>query len=105
VEFWVVSWHLKFDDPIALPNGRKKLATLDDARTYLTSQKLPNSREYKQLLATAIKTVMGAAEGTDFVMHARIAVSRYVHRNDPPEPFDTARKSTNWGKRKLKRDE
>jgi hypothetical protein len=48
---------------------------------------------------------MSAAEGTDFVMHARIAVSRYVHRNDPPEPLDTARKAKHWGKRKLKRDE
>jgi hypothetical protein len=89
--------------PIDLPRG-KRLITLDDARAYLTSQRVPNSIEHKQLLATAIKATLGAADGTDFVMHARIAVSRWVHRNDPPQEFDTTRKSPNWGKRKLKRD-
>lgn len=70
--------------PITLPGG-KVLETLDDARRYLTSQKLPKSPEHRDLLAQAIKCVMGAANGKDFIMHARRAVSLYVRRNEKPD--------------------
>jgi hypothetical protein len=89
--------------PIALPDG-KMLVTLDDARHYLTAQKIPTDEAEQQILATAIKAVSGAAHGTDFIMHARTAVSRWVHRNDPPRKFDMTRKSPSWAKHKLKRD-
>jgi hypothetical protein len=89
--------------PIALPNG-KMLVTLDDARHYLTKQKIPTDEREQQILAQAIKSVTGAAHGTDFVMHARIAVSQWVHRNDPPKEFDPDLKLPKFGKRKLKRD-
>lgn len=89
--------------PIKLPDGRT-LVTLDDARHYLTAQKIPADESEQQILATAIKAVTGAAHGTDFIMHARTAVSRWVHRNAPPPDYDSARKSPSWGRRKLKRD-
>jgi hypothetical protein len=99
-----MSWQRRFDPPpIILPNG-KRLVTLGDARTYLTSQRLPNSEEQKQMLANAISTVLGAAAGTDFLMHAHIAVARWVYRNNPPKPPATTSKDPHWGKRKLKRD-
>lgn len=89
--------------PVALPNG-KTLITLDDARHYLAAQAIPTDETEQQILATAIKAVTGAAHGTDFVMHARTAVSRWVHRNDPAPDFDAAPRSPHWGRRKLKRD-
>jgi hypothetical protein len=88
--------------PITLPDG-KTLVTLDDARHYLTAQAIPADEGEQQILATAIKAVTGAAHGTDFLMHARIAVGRWVHRDAPPKEF-TSGKDPHWGKRKLKRD-
>jgi hypothetical protein len=48
--------------------------------------------------------LIGAAEGRDFIMHARIGVMRALNRNVERE-FDSSRKETHWGKRKLKRDQ
>jgi hypothetical protein len=99
------NWKLRLEAaPITLPDG-KILVTLDDARHYLTAQKIPAGEAERQMLATAIKAVTGAANGTDFAMHARTAVSQWVHRNAPPREFDTSRKSPSWTKRKLKRDQ
>lgn len=99
------NWNRRLEAaPITLPDG-KVLETLDDARLYLTAQRLPKSEEHRQLLASAIKAVLGAANGTDFIMHARRGVSLYLHRNDPPQEFDPDFKLPKWGKRKLKRDQ
>lgn len=97
------NWKRRFDDPILLPDGRK-LKTLDDARRYLTTFNLPRDVAKKLMLANALRTVLGAADGTDLMMHARIAIGRWVHRDDPPKEFDTTRKSPSWAKKKLKRD-
>ena len=40
----------------------------------------------------------------DLMMHARIAVGRWVHRDAPAKQFDPDLKLPKWGKRKLKRD-
>jgi hypothetical protein len=48
--------------------------------------------------------LIGAAEGRDFLMHARIGMLRALNRNVIRE-FDSSRKDTHWGRRKLKRDE
>jgi hypothetical protein len=45
-----------------------------------------------------------AAEGRDFLMHARIGVLQALHRNAEPV-LNLDRKETHWGKRKLKRDQ
>jgi hypothetical protein len=46
----------------------------------------------------------GAAEGRDFLMHARIGMLRALNQH-VERTFDQSRKDTHWGKRKLKRDE
>jgi len=52
---------------------------------------------------TAIGCLIGAAEGRDFLMHARIGVLRALNRNIKRTLTD--RKDSHWGKRKLKRDQ
>jgi hypothetical protein len=47
--------------------------------------------------------VIGAAEGRDFLMHARIGMLRVLNRH-VERVFDPPPKDTHWGKRKLKRD-
>jgi hypothetical protein len=47
--------------------------------------------------------LIGAAEGRDFVMHARIGVLRALNRN--VERTLTDRKEMHRGRRKLKRDQ
>jgi hypothetical protein len=85
------------------PEGRK-IRTLDDARRYLIQFAVPRQPDKKLMLSNAMRTVLGAANGRDLMMHARIAVGRWVHRDDPPKAIDTMRKSTYWGRRELKRD-
>jgi hypothetical protein len=45
-----------------------------------------------------------AAEDRGPLMHARIGVLRALNRN-VERVFDSTRKDTQWGKRKLKRDQ
>jgi hypothetical protein len=45
-----------------------------------------------------------AAEGRDFLMHARIVMLRALNRN-VERVFIPDRKEPHWGKRKLKRDQ
>jgi hypothetical protein len=93
-------WNRPFDDPISLPRGRQ-LVTLQDAANYIL--KLPKAEQNLVDWQTAIQCLIGAAEGRDFMMHARIgvlkALNRHVERVSNPE-----RKEAHWGKRKLARD-
>lgn len=95
-------WTRRFDDIIETPDGRR-IKTLDDARAYLVTFPIPRNPEKRQLLALALRNVMRAAQGLDLMMHARIAVGRWVHRDAPPKAF-TSGKDPHWGKHKLKRD-
>jgi hypothetical protein len=61
-----------------LPGGRQ-LVTLKDAAEYI--QKLPEAEQQLEEWQTAIGCLIGAAEGRDFVMHARIGVLRALNRN------------------------
>lgn len=83
------NWNLRLEAaPITLPDG-KVLETLDDARLYLTAQRMPKSEAFRDLLATAIRYTMEAAEGRNFTMIARKAVWLYAYRNEPakePQP-------------------
>jgi hypothetical protein len=92
-------WSLHFDDPIPLPNGGQ-LRTLKDAADYIMT--LPKGEQHLEW-QTAIGCLIGAAEGRDFMMHARIGVLRALNRGS--ERTFTDRKDTHWGKRKLKRDQ
>jgi hypothetical protein len=93
-------WQRPFDDPIPLPRGRQ-LVTLEDAAAYI--MKLPKAEQDLEERQTAVACLIGAAEGRDFVMHARIGVLRALNRNI--ERTLTDRKEMHWGKRRLKRDQ
>jgi hypothetical protein len=92
-------WKRQFDDPIPLPRGRQ-LVTLEDAAVYI--MKLPKAEQNIEEWQTAVGCLIGAAEGRDFMMPARIGVLRALNRN--VERTFTDRKDSHWGKRKLKRD-
>jgi hypothetical protein len=94
-------WSRSFDDPIPLPGGRQ-LVTLKDAADYIMM--LPKAEQNLPEWQTAIACLIGAAEGRDFLMHARIGVMRALNRH-VGRVFNPDRKPHHWGKRKLKRDE
>jgi hypothetical protein len=88
------AWARPFDDPILL-DGRE-LLTLRDAADFI--MKLPKAEQDLEEWQTAIGCLIGAAEGRDFVMHARIGVLRALNRN--VERTLTDRKEMHWGRRK-----
>jgi hypothetical protein len=95
-------WSREFDDPIALPDGRK-LVTLRDAASYIT--KLPKAEQDLEIWQIAVEHLIRAAEtGGGWIWLASIGVLKSLHR-DRPQVFNPDRKETHWGKRKLKRDE
>jgi hypothetical protein len=94
-----MSWSREFEDPIPLPRGRQ-LITLQDAADYI--MKLPKADQAATEWQTAIACLIGAAEGRDFLMHARVGVLRALNRN--VEQTFTDRKNPHWGRPKLKRD-
>lgn len=98
-------WTRRFDDTIEVPGTRLKIKTLDDARRYLITFAVPRQPLKKELLTIALRCVLGAAQGVDLMMHARIAVGRWVHRDAPPKEFDPDLKLPKWAKHKLKRDQ
>lgn len=98
-----MSWELKFYEPIPLPR-RKPLLTLRDAAVYITS--LPRderSAEHWRPAATLLRLI---GENGGCVVFARLAVTYGLRKGvqDPPPEPDPSKKTTHWGKRKLKRD-
>jgi hypothetical protein len=86
-----MSWDAKFFAPIPVPGRRKPLVTLRDAEHW---------RPAATLLA-----IIGERGGCMFFAERAVAFGlRKGARNPPPEP-DPSKKTTHWGKRKLKRDE
>jgi len=65
--------------------------------------KLPKAEQNLDEWQTAIGCLIGAAEGRDFMMHARIGVLRALNHNI--ERTFTDRKEMHWGRRKPKRDQ
>jgi hypothetical protein len=94
-------WSTPFEDPIDLPKGRQ-LVTLQDAAAYI--MKLPKIEQNLPEWQAATEALIMAAEGRGPLMHARIGMIRGLNRN-VERAFDPDRKDTNWGRRKLKRDE
>jgi hypothetical protein len=70
-------WSSKFADPIPLANGRK-LVTLKDAATYITS--LPKKEADLPEWQAAIEALMLCSRGGD-PMFARIGVMRALNRH------------------------
>jgi hypothetical protein len=65
--------------------------------------KLPKAERDLEEWQTATGCLIGAAEGRDFMMHARIGVLRALNRNI--ERTLTDRKEMHWARGKLKRDQ
>jgi hypothetical protein len=93
-------WKRHFDDPIPLPKGRQ-LVTLKDAADYI--MRLTQTEQNLEEWQTAIRCLIGAAEGRDFIMHAHIGMLRALNRH-VERVFNPDRKDHHWGKRKRKRD-
>jgi hypothetical protein len=94
-------WERPFDDPIPLPRGRQ-LVTLKDAAAYI--QKLPEAEQQLAEWQAAVETLLLVVEHTGPTMMARIGMLRALNRNVVRE-FDSSRKDTHWGRRKLRRDQ
>lgn len=92
-------WSRRFENPIPLPRGRQ-LVTLQDAGYIM---KLPKAEQNLAEWQTAVRCLIGAAEGRDFLMHARIGVMKALNRH-VERVFDPSRKDPHWGKPKLARD-
>jgi hypothetical protein len=93
---WLMPWSRAFEDPIPLPRDHQ-LVTLKDAADYI--MKLPKAEQNLEEWQTVIGCLIGAAEGRDFVMHARIGILRALER-----VFDSSREAEHWGRRKRARD-
>jgi hypothetical protein len=72
------AWPRPFDDPVLLSGGRE-LVTLRDAADDI--MKLPKAEQTLEEWPAAIGCLIGAAEGRDFMMQARIGVLRALNRN------------------------
>jgi hypothetical protein len=93
-------WSRKFEDPIELPDGRKML-TLKDAAAYI--MKLPKAEQHLEEWQAATEALLMAAEDRGPLMHARVGMLRALNRHVARD-FDSTRRDTRWGKRKLARD-
>jgi hypothetical protein len=94
-------WGREFDEPIALPDGRK-LITLRDAASHITA--LPKKEAEAPEWQAAIETLMLVVELGGPTMFARIGVMQAFNRHHVRE-FNPERKDSHWGRRKLKRDQ
>ena len=80
----------------------QKADHLADAALYIT--KLPKAEHDAKEWQAAMEALLLVAEHDGPTMFSRIGVMRALNRGHVRE-FDTSRKDTHWGKRKLKRDE
>lgn len=75
------NWELRFDDPVPIGDGRE-LATLRQAADHIL--RLPKNAQASEPWQLAGRILLAAAEGRDFVMHARIAVAKAIALPAPP---------------------
>jgi hypothetical protein len=94
-------WKRPFDDPIPLPRGRQ-LVTLRDAGDYVA--KLPKAKYMTAEWQAAMFALMLVVDLNGPTMMARIGIMRALNRH-VERVFSSDRKDTQWGKRKLKRDQ
>jgi hypothetical protein len=96
----ISDWSAEFEDTIELPNGRR-LITLRDAAEYIT--KLPEAEHVSPEWQAAMEALVLVAEHGGPTMLPHIGVLKALNRHRVRE-FNSIRKETHWGKRKLKRD-
>ena len=75
--------------------------TLRDAGNYIAA--LSKAKQERPEWQTATEALIMAAEDRGPLMHARIGMMRALNRH-VERIFDSSRKETHWGKRKLARD-
>jgi hypothetical protein len=93
-------WQREFEDPISLPDGRT-LVKLIDAGDYMTI--LPKAIHTAPEWQAAMEALVLVVELGGPTMFARIGFMRALNRG-VPRVFNSDRKETHWGRRKLKRD-
>jgi hypothetical protein len=96
---------LEFFTPLPVPGKRKPLVTLRDAVKHMTG--LPKSEQNAEHWrpAATLLAIIGEKGGCMFFAERAVAFGlRKGAQNPPPEP-DPSKKTSHWGKRKLKRDE
>jgi hypothetical protein len=96
-----VTWSAAFDEPIALPEGRK-LETLLDAGDYIAGLSPAMQRRPEWQAATEALLLVAGRNGP--TMLARIGVMRALNRHFVPE-LNPKGKEPHWGRRKLKREQ
>ena len=96
-----MSWSLRFDEPIVLPDGAK-LKTLREAIAHL-GKAVPKSDHDMPTVVTAAELLTLAAEHGAPIEFARIATLQAINRHHVRQ-FNPDRKDPHWGRRKLKRD-
>jgi hypothetical protein len=82
-----MTWNRPFDDPIPVPGGRQ-LVTLQDAADFI--MRLTQAEQNHERWQTAIACLIGAAEGRDFMLHARVGMLRALN-HAKPKPIAEAR--------------
>jgi hypothetical protein len=97
----VVSWSLRFAEPIVLADGAK-LATLRQAIAHLVKT-VPATERGSPAVLTAAELLTNAAEHGGPIEFARIATLQALNRH-AERVFNPERKSPPWARRKLKRD-
>jgi hypothetical protein len=85
-----MSWSSHFHDPIPVPKG-KPLVTLKDAADYIMG--LPKKVHDAPHWQIAMEQLIDAAEGRNFIMHARIAVLRALNHGLPDPATGPRRKA------------
>ena len=99
-----MSWDWEFFAPIAIPGTRKELVTLRDAVKYMTSLPREEQNGEHWRPAATLLAILGERGGCMFF--AELTVKHGLRKGVKDELlFDQPRKTTHWGKRKLKRDE
>jgi hypothetical protein len=93
-------WKRAFGEPIPLPGGRQ-LVTLEDAGNYIT--KLPKAKHTAPEWQAAMEALLLVVTHNGPTMFARIGMMKALNSH-VERTFNSSRKETHWGKRKLKRD-
>jgi hypothetical protein len=97
----VKGWQRRFEQPIALPDGRH-LVTLRDAGNYLAS--LSAKEAALPHWQTAARELLISAERGGIILLSQWAMLQAIHQGEK-SVFNPDRKEHHWGKRQLKRDE
>jgi len=83
-------WQRRFDDPIALPDGRE-LVTLRDASEYIAA--LPARTARQPHWQTAAGELLISAEQDGIIMLAEIAMRKAINHGREPPVMEPRRKA------------